>query len=331
MSIPSKTSRSIRTSTAVLFLALWVALLVLVLYNRQGLADWWALRHYQAPAAVAQLATDDTMTQYARRVFYVNEPQLQPKTDFKECPVGREQAAILGCYHSNQAGIFILAVDDPRLQGIEQVTAAHEMLHAAYDRLSTKQKKSVDVMLEDYYRHDLHDPDIIAQMNAYKKSEPDAVVDEMHSVFGTEVTKLPAPLEQYYKRYFTNRQTVAGYYTKYEAEFTSRRQTVKADDAKLAVMKKQIDSEQSDLQKQNGELQARQAQLDSYKQNGDIGDYNAGVPGFNSLVESYNDQVAALKGLIAQYNQLVSTRNSIALEAQQLTNEITTQVSPISQ
>lgn len=331
MNAPTKTSRSIRTSTGLLFLVFWIVLIILALYNRQGITDWWALRHYQAPAVIAQLATQDTMTADARNIFYVNQPELQPKASFKDCNLGKEQAAILGCYHSNQAGIFILDVSDARLNGIEQVTAAHEMLHAAYDRLNTRQKKSVDVMLEDYYQHDLKDPDIIAQMNAYKKSEPQDVVDEMHSVFGTEVTKLPAPLEQYYSKYFTSRKTVAGFYTKYEAEFSSRQDAVKADDARLAAMKKQIDDEQSDLQKQYAALTAQQARLTGYKQNGDIGDYNAGVPGFNRLVNSYNTQVDALRGLIAQYNELVNTRNGIALEAQQLTNEITSQVSPIGQ
>jgi hypothetical protein len=114
-------------------LVLWLALLGATAYNRQNIIDWWRLWNYQAPAAIAQLATQDTMTAYARRIFYVNNAALDSKTVFsKQCPNnGGEQTIVLGCYHSNQAGIFLLGVTDPRLNGVEQVTAAHEMLHVA--------------------------------------------------------------------------------------------------------------------------------------------------------------------------------------------------------
>jgi hypothetical protein len=300
-------------------------------YNRQGILDWWHLRHYAPPAAIAELATQDTMTSYARKVLYVNKPQLQSKTSFTECNLGTEQAAILGCYHSNQEGIFILSVSDPRLNGIEQVTAAHEMLHAAYDRLSSRQKKSVDAMLLDYYNHDLHNPTILAQMANYKKTEPDAVVNEMHSVFGTEVDNLPAGLEQYYRRYFTNRSAIAHDYDNYQAEFTSRQTTVANDDRQLATLKKQIDTSEADLQMKSATIQALQSRLTADQNSSDIFAYNAGVPGYNADVDAYNTEVMSLKNNITQYNQLVAARNTVAVESQQLTSEITSQVSSISQ
>ncbi len=118
----------------------FVAALAAILYNKQGLQDYYNLHNYQPPARMSEIATQDTFTDYGRKVFYVNYPSLSDKAVFAQpCPSStREQTIILGCYHGPQAGIFLLNVTDPRLNGVQQVTAAHEMLHAAYDRLGER-------------------------------------------------------------------------------------------------------------------------------------------------------------------------------------------------
>lgn len=320
---------------------LWLVIILLVLASgigvaalqRQNLYDWWALRNYQAPAAVTQLATQDTMTPYARKVFYVNHPQIDAGNTFGQfCPNnGGEKTIVLGCYHSGQGGIALLGVSDPVLDGVEQVTAAHEMLHAAYDRLSSSERQKVNAMLLDYYNHDLHDPRIQATINAYKQSEPNDVVNEMHSVFGTEIANLPSGLEQYYTRYFTNRAAVAAFAAQYQAAFTSRQAAVAQDDAQLAVMKAQIDSQEADLKSRLTTIQSRQAQLSAYRSNGEVAAYNAGVPGYNQLVDAYNSEADGLQNLINQYNQLVAQRNAIAVEEDKLANELSSTAAPISQ
>src|SRR5882757_9682250 len=136
--------RAASTFVVFLVLAVWVVLLGALAYNRQGILDTWKLRNYTIPATGSTLATNDTMTQQARHIFYVNTPQITDKQPFADnCPSGTEQSVVLGCYHGNQNGIFVLQVADSRLDGVEQVTAAHELLHAAYDRLSSRQKQSV--------------------------------------------------------------------------------------------------------------------------------------------------------------------------------------------
>lgn len=316
---------------ALFLLLAWFALLGLAAVNRQNVIDWWRLRHYQAPAAIAQLAAQDTMTPYARKIFYVNYASIEDKVDFsKQCPNnGGEQTIVLGCYHSNQAGIFLLSVTDPRLNGVEQVTAAHEMLHGAYDRLSSSQKNKVDAMLLDYYHHGLHDQRVLKTMELYKKTEPNDVVNEMHSVFGTEIPVLPAGLEQYYKRYFTNRAQIAAYGAQYQAEFTSRQAAIVQDDAQLADLKRQIDAIESGLKSSQSVIDTQQSELESLRDSGDVSAYNASVPGYNALINTYNAQVVEVRGLTSQYNQLVVSRNAIALEEDQLAKELTSNTSTI--
>ncbi len=320
---------------SLLVLSLWFGLLIFVAVNRQDVIDWWRLRQYQAPASIAQMASQDTMTDFARKIFYVNSPDIENKASFaSNCITNgskQEQTIVLGCYRSDQDGIFLMKVTDPRLNGVEQVTAAHEMLHAGYDRLNSSDKKRVNAMLMDYYRHGLHDQRILTTIDAYKKSEPDQVVNEMHSIFGSEVATLPSELEQYYSRYFTNRAQVAAFAAQYQGEFTSRQTIVAQADAKLADLKQQIDAAEASLKDQQGVIDDKKITLNALKASGDYAGYNASVNGYNSLVGSYNVEVAYLRGLISQYNDLVNSRNATALEANQLSKELSNDTATINQ
>lgn len=295
------------------------------LSQRQAIFDWYKLRNYQAPATVAQLATQDTMTDYARHAFYVNHPDIAEKTAFRsQCPNnGGEQTIVLGCYKGPQNGIYLLNVTDTRLDGVVQVTAAHETLHAIYDRLSDSKRKQVDAMLLDYYHNHLTDQRIKGLIEgAYTKTEPNDLTNEMHSIFGTEIASLPAPLETYYKQYFTNRAQIAGYAAKYQAEFTSRQASVAQADTQLKSLKAQIETAEDSLKSQQSAIDTQRNQLTSLRDSGNTTGYNAGVPTYNNLVNTYNTNVANIKTLISTYNQLVESRNATAMEAGALASEL---------
>lgn len=311
-----------RTLTYLLLLVL-LAFPFIIYFNAQALTDWWQLHGYTPPASVVQLATDDTMTPQAKHVFYVNHPDLESDSaQFQNNCRESEQTIVLGCYHSNQDGIFIFDITDQRLAGVEQVTAAHEMLHAAYDRLSKSEKNSVNSMLQNYYQNDLHDQRIIDIINSYKQTEPNDVINEMHSIFGSEIANLPAPLETYFSRYFSNRPAVTTYANNYESEFTSREDSLKASAAKLDILKSQIDSDEINLKAQSDRIDTDRQKLNSYRSSGQISQYNAEVAGFNAEVNSYNALVAKTRGEINDFNQIVEEYNATAKELASLAKSI---------
>ena len=317
-------------SVGLIILLIVVVAGVLVWDKRLAVEDWFKLRNYTAPSTISALAMDDNMTAKATHDFYVNHPAIDDAAIFNtKCPAGSEQTIVLGCYHSNQAGIFLYNVTDLRLNGEQQVTAAHEMLHAAYDRLSTKDRNYVDGLLQDYYKHDLHDQRILDTIAAYQKSEPTAVVNEMHSVFGTEIAMLPPALETYYKQYFTDRAKIAAYAASYQAEFTSRQNQVTEDDAKLNQLKSEFTDNENDLQARNDDLQNLQTKMDNEKQTKQFDAYNANVPVFNAKVDAFNAELDTNKQLAAQFNQLLADRNAIALEERQLAKALNSQLAPI--
>lgn len=326
--ITQKGHASGRFVTTVLFVA--AVIVAGLLLKHQAVYDWLRLRNYSAPPDIVQIAAQDTLTNQAKHILYVNHPVIESKAAFAQsCPNGDKETAVLGCYIPPQRGIYVLGVTDPRLAGIEQVTTAHEMLHAAYDRLSSGEKEQVNAWLMDYYNNGLHDETIRKQLDSYKKTEPNDLVNEMHSIFGTEIGGLPTNLETYYARYFTDRSKVTTYYNTYEVEFTSRQLQIAQDDARLKSLRSQIDALQTSLKAAQADLNRRQNQLNQQQSSGNISGYNANVPGYNAAVNAYNAQVSRLKSLIREYNQLVAARNGIVLEEQQLAQDISSQVSPI--
>ncbi len=302
-----------------------------VLANLQNIKDWLLLRNYTPPAAVSLLASQDTMTPKATHVFYVNHPQIvEGVTSFRQqCKIA-EQTIVLGCYHAGQEGIAIYNVQDARLNGVVQVTASHEMLHAAYERLSGSEKTNVDNMLQDYYKNGLKDQRILDTIDSYKKTEPNDVINEMHSVFGTEVANLPAPLETYYQKYFSNRKVVTGFASVYQSEFASRKNRIDAYDEKLALLKQQIETKEHNLQIRSVNLKSEQQRLDSLRSSGRTEEYNASVPDFNQLVNEYNAGVSDLQTDITNYNNLVTERNALAKDLEGLQEALDTRLSPQS-
>lgn len=313
-----------RAAGIVLLIALGIVLL-----NERAIIDWYRLRSYQPPHAIVQLADGATMTASARHLFYLNQPQVSTKADFRQhCPDYGEKTIVLGCYLGNQHGIYILGVNDQRLEGVERVTAAHEMLHAAYDRLSKADKTTVNRELQDYADHGLQDGRVKAILKSYQKTEPGQELNEMHSIFGTEVAQLPQVLEQYYSRYFANRQAVTGAAGRYQAAFTSRQEQVAAFDKELATMNNQVQADLKRLETLRTALERSQDQLQAFSDSGNYQAYNAGVEPYNRQVAAYNELLDSTRSQIEIYNQKVEQRNAVAAETAELTRAIDSSVLP---
>ncbi|MET1033372.1 MAG: hypothetical protein ABWX94_02645 [Candidatus Saccharimonadales bacterium] len=303
----------------------YIVLVVLLAVNatvwikREPITDWWRLRDYQPSQEIAVLVTDDAMTDKARHLFYVNHPTLENKEDFNmHCSDKSEDTAVLGCYHGNRQGIYLYAVTDSRLEGVRQVTAAHEMLHQAYDRLSNAERERIDKLLQDFYTGGMISEDIKTKIDTYKKQSDVVLANEMHSIFGSEVRNLPHELEEYYKQYFVDRSKVVGFSESYRAEFTRRQELVKKYDTQLANIKRQIDSNKASLETKMTALKAKEAEIDQDVSGSNQAEYNSDVQTYNSTVQAYNAQLAATRTLIDQHNQIVGQRNDIAVQEQEL-------------
>jgi hypothetical protein len=301
----------------------------LLWWYRDDIRDWVVLRGYDPPAPIARLAADTAMSSYGQRLFYVNKPSLDDKVALNQhCEGLAEEAAVLGCFRGDRQGIYIYDITDPRLSGVEQVTAAHEMLHQAYERLDNTQKKRIDSLLEDYYRTKLTDQSVKDKMEIYKKTEPNDLANEMHSIFGTEIKDLPSELEEHYSQYFADRQKVVTYRTQSQAEFDKYRNQIATYDQRLAELKPQIEANEQDLTAQVAAIKAKKAQMESDLAAGNVAAYNAAVAPYNAMVKAYNSDLSATNRLIEEHNKLVKERNEIAVQVKSLNEALNSSLTP---
>lgn len=285
-------------------------------FNQDALFDAWRLRGYSPPAEVARLADTTTMTSGARRLFYVYRPLLEDKSSFNQHCNNSEQTIVLGCYVEHQ-GIYLYNISDQRLNGVIEVTAAHELLHAAYDRLSAKERQRID-SLTAQVAGTVSDERLKSTIENYRKKDPGVVPNELHSILATEVRDLPTDLEEYYAKYFADRKSIVDLADRYKQAFTERENQVKAIDEQLANLKTQIDALNTSLESQQKALQASYEDLQQKRRGNSVEAYNAAVPGYNQAVVAYNSDVNKQKQLVTQYNSLVEQRNTLATEENEL-------------
>ena len=203
-------------------LSLFFSLLLIVaamwaIINRQLIVDYITVWQNQPSATIEQLADRSDMSDKGRFLFYASTPQISDRQNFiKQCGGNSEQTAILGCYTDQR--IFIFDVNDPRLDGIKEVTAAHEMLHAVYDRLSAKERDELDLLVEDAYKH-IDDERLDELVRYYDRAEPGHRHNELHAILGTEYEGLSEKLESHYRRYFNDRTAVVKLANDYQKTF----------------------------------------------------------------------------------------------------------------
>lgn len=287
----------------------------LAVAKRQDITDWLILRNYTPSGEIVALSERTTMSELGKKLFYVYDPQLLDKEGFNAQCVKGEQSIVLGCYDGQ--GIYLYTITDAQLDGVEEVTSAHEMLHAAYARLSSGEKEEIDALVARAVEEGANDR-IKNLIESYRVREPESLTNEMHSIVGTEMRDLPVELEQYYSRYFLNRERVVEYSENYEAVFTNLQTQVEQIDADLLLRKSEIDSLEAELESQASELQEWEVRLKDYRANNQIAEYNSEVDDFNRSINSYNSKLQKTRNLIAEYNQKVVERNNLAVQQNQL-------------
>lgn len=287
--------------------------------NRTVITDYLALRNYDPPGYVVDFADRTDMSDYGRKVFYVSKPQLEDKDQFNQDCRFPERSIVLGCYTGDR--IYIFNVNEDDLDGVEEVTAAHEMLHAGYARLKTDEKDKVNDLLVQQMGKitNTRIKELIAQ---YKKDDPSSLVNEMHSIFGTEVGDLMPELEDYYSQYFFDRKQVVAMSDSYEQVFTDLNNKIANLEKEIAALKNQISQKEADLLALQTSIEDESARLEALKETGDIPGYNAGVPAYNSMVANYNAMVDSYKSLVALHNKKVDQRNQLATSQNDLIHSL---------
>ena len=171
-------------------------------FNWQLVVDYASVYDFTPDQEVKALVTDSGMSEKGKFHFYSSYPKITDAEEFNSvCQRQERSSPILGCYVPKTNRIFIYNVDNQDLKGIKEVTAAHEMLHVAYSRLSQRERDWLEPRLEAAYSRLANDK-LRTRVDYYAKAEPGEKLNELHSILPTEYADLGQELNDYYAKYF---------------------------------------------------------------------------------------------------------------------------------
>lgn len=319
--------------SALLTLIICSVLAVLLFLNRQFIVDQVTVWQFTPSSEIASITDRAALSDGGKFYFYAAQPKIETATVFNEqCGHKEAETAILGCYTGRY--IYIYNVDNPKLDGIREVTAAHEMLHVAYDRLSKDEKQKLSILLEAEYNKLKANTDLAERMAFYERTEPGERFNELHSIIATEVMILAPELEKYYSKYFANRAAVVALYEKYVRVFEELRKRGDQLSAQLTQLGNTIEAEtaryNTDVTKLNRDIEAFNARAASggFQTNAQFQSTRAGLM---RQADGLEERRKEINNFIAQYNRLRDELASIATESEALNRSINSSLEPAPQ
>lgn len=304
---------------AVINLCIIACVIAVAILNRQYIIDKYNAWEFKPSPEIAQIANDVGLNENGRFYYFASRPELDFAKEFNgECRSREQGNAILGCYKNQR--IYIYNVNDERLNGLKEVTAAHEMLHAAYERLPESDKKAVNALLEKEYRKN-SDAEFSKRMDYYKRNQPGEEYNELHSIIGTEFADISPQLEDYYKRYFNNRSQVVALHSKYSDKFKELKQGSASLRKELENLSISINNASLKYNKDISNLNSKINTFNSRAKNGDFSSQEDFLNERRYLIKSMrkleqdraniNRYISQYESKRIEYNKLVDESNSM--------------------
>ena len=284
--------------------------------NLNVISDFLVGMGYRPTSEMAEIRESLGLTGTGARIFNASLPVLQEKQEFNQnCREVENASAILGCYRDGK--IFVYNIVDEELPRIRELTAAHELLHAVYHRMSNEEKTKWRNELIRVYRDN---QEVLGdEIELYDDNEKQ---EELYVRAGTEVLDLPAELEKHYAEIFEDQDKIVGYYNSYIEVFREIEEKLDELYAKINALDDQIAAKTSEYEAGVGSL------------NAEIGEFNSCAATLNCFSSTYvfnsrraglvakRDNLEALyneiNAMVTQYNQMVEEYNDYALHGQAL-------------
>lgn len=300
-----------------------VGLSICAIVNRQFVFDQFTVWTYRPSSNVQTLTAQAGLTTEGRFIFYATTPEVADQTTFnKECPRQEVGNPILGCYTAD-GRIYIYNLTNSQLEGVEQVTVTHEMLHAVWQRQSAAEQSRIGTLLNEVYNA-TNNTELKNRMSYYERAEPGEFTNELHSILGTEVSTLSPELESYYAKYF-DRSKVLAWHEKYNSVYTAL--YTQSDDlaSKLKTLGSSIETRSSQYSKDMTQLSSDIAAFNSKATNGGFSSNAEFTAERSALVDRSNtleSQRTAINTDITTYNKYYDQYQAIGLQLQSLNDSI---------
>ncbi len=312
-----KTKRKYWKWAVLLVLAIIAAIIVL---NRAWIYDWFRSVTYRPTAEMVSIRDKLNLTGRGDFLFNATQPELNGADDFNaNCRQDEGEVAVLGCYTAGN--IYVYNIADTKLDGIRELTAAHELLHAVWARMSNAEKEDLKPILQQVYQNNLS-----VLKDDIETYADDERVEEIFVRAGTEIKKLPDVLEKNYAEIFNNQDAVVDFYESYIAVFREIKMKMEGLASEIEVLRDSINVKMAEYENKVSQLEADIARFNSCAETAgcfatEVEFYaqrNALVARENEL-NLLNDEI---NNMIDDYNLKVDEYNADALESRKLQNMI---------
>ena len=291
-----------------------------VAVNFGVIRDFFVGLSYAPTEEMAEIRESLSLSSEGMRIFNAVQPELMERAEFNEkCRELENQSAILGCYTEDR--VYVFNIVDDELEGIRELTAAHELLHAVYFRMSESEQVEWGLILNEVYADNLGV--LGSELAIYDEDERR---EELYVRAGTEILDLPEALENHYGRIFENRGEIVKYYEEYIAVFKELEAKIASLYEKTEALEAEINSKTTDYETRAKALNeaAREFNecarvLNCFSSQADFYARRAEIMGEQ---ESLKNLYEELNRLIDEYNALVTEYNENVLHGQMLNTRI---------
>ena len=301
-----------------------------IFFNSQYIYDLYSFWNYNLSSAVADISTRADLTKAGQFYLYASDTTIEDASNFNtSCKQQESGNAILGCYSNNK--IYIYNVNNSELDGIKEVTAAHEMFHAVWQRQSDSEKTRISTLLQAAYDKNVT-PELKTRMDYYNRNEKGQFYNELHSILGTEIPNLGPELEAYYSKYFIDRTKIVGLYANYNKVFEGLATKSKALYDELTSLGQTIDSMESSYNKEVATLNANIITFNNKADNGGFSTTAEFNSERNKLVVRINNVQSEEKDIstrVNTYNQKYKDYQALIVRSQTITRSIDSTLSPV--
>ena len=316
-------TRAKRTLGFLVFLIVLVVGVVAFMH-RQDIQDHFRASGFDPSPRTVEVMHELDLTTTGERVFLASQPTIDGSQLFNEQCADvdhSEQGHVLGCFTGDRIHLF--DVPDERVNGIVEVTAAHEVLHAAYSRMSDDERAVLaERLMTEFDTLSADNPELAERMAVYDHLSEAAFANELHSVLGTEVQNLPEWLEEHYAEWFVNRGALVDHFDAYHSVFIELRDQADAIDAEMTALRADVEQRNADY---DDAVQQFNADAASFRKRNENFEFSADPSEFERIRDELEvrrtDLQTTLETLQADIDHYNSLRDNLT-ELSQLSSEL---------
>ncbi|MEP7762462.1 hypothetical protein [Sanguibacter sp. 25GB23B1] len=228
---------------------------------------------------VVALADAAHLSAEGREIFYGTQPEILGAQAFAgRCTDGHAAPAsvrseVVGCYNGGTDTIVLYAPADPRLYGFVVETAAHEGLHAAWERLTAAERSALELLLEAEVAATPADDPIHAQITGSVGENAENRPTELFAYVGTQLWReggLAPELEVAFSRFVADRAALVAVHTGWRgmldgmgAEITAAWASLGTQESGNAQSRAQLDADRASVAFYDESYREKAAEVDA--------------------------------------------------------------------